>query len=66
MFSIRTHDAWGVVPVGEFASLDAARQAFGELCRDPWYRDDGTVRGIELIDSRPEAGDRRLEWFAFR
>ncbi|MFM7754572.1 MAG: hypothetical protein ACKO58_09295 [Cyanobium sp.] len=34
-FTIRTHDAWGVVPVGSFERLEEARQAFSSLCQDP-------------------------------
>ncbi|MEN9540395.1 MAG: hypothetical protein RLZZ459_486 [Cyanobacteriota bacterium] len=65
MYSIRTHDAWGSVPVGEFSSLEEARQAFAAICDDPWYRLDGTVRGAELLGPDPDGQPRRLEWFAF-
>ena len=37
-FSIRTHDSWGVVPVGDFQTLEEARQVFTALCHDPWYK----------------------------
>ena len=44
-FSINTHDAWGVVKVGDFQSLEEARRAFTALCQDPWYQQDG---GMDL------------------
>jgi hypothetical protein len=65
-YSLRTHDSWGTVPVGVFASLDEARSAFRALCDDPWYRQDGTVKGVELLGPDPAGVPRRLAWFAFR
>lgn len=65
MYSIRTHDAWGSVPVGSFSSLEEARQAFRALCEDPWYRQDGTVRGVELLESDGSGQSQRLQWHAF-
>jgi hypothetical protein len=44
-FSINTHDAWGVVKVGDFQSLEEARRAFTALCQDPWHQQDG---GMDL------------------
>ena len=64
-FSIRTHDAWGVVQVGAFGSLEEARMAFRELCDDPWYRQDGTVKGIELVQDSSGGTAQRLDWFSF-
>lgn len=64
-FSIRTHDAWGVVDVGDFDALDQARAVFSALCDDPWYRDDGTVRGVELVE-KTQSLTRQIDWFAFR
>lgn len=64
-FSIHTHDAWGSVKVGDFPSQAEARQAFDELCRDPWYHQDGGVKGLELVENGA-GGPRRLEWFALR
>lgn len=63
-FLIRTHDAWGVVDVGAFEALDQARRAFSALCEDSWYRQDGTVRGIELVEATP-ALTRRIDWLSF-
>lgn len=64
-YAIRTHDSWGIVPVGSFDSLQEARNAFASLQEDPWYRQDGTVKGLELVETT-EQGDLRLEWQAFQ
>ncbi|MEB3200572.1 MAG: hypothetical protein VKK62_08615 [Synechococcaceae cyanobacterium] len=64
-YRVCTHDSWGVVPVGAFPSLEEARQAFEALCRDPWYSQDGTVRGVELLEQGPDGASQRLAWFAF-
>lgn len=65
-FSIRTHDSWGVVPVGDFQSLEEARQVFRDVCQDPWYKSDGTVKGVELVQASPSGEAQRLEWFCFQ
>ena len=65
-FSIRTHDSWGVVPVGDFPTLEEARQVFSALCQDPWYKADGTVKGVELVQTSPAGEAQRLEWFSFQ
>jgi hypothetical protein len=64
-YRIKTHDAWGSTPVGDFPSLEAARQAFSSLCQDPWYRQDGTVKGLELLEIQADSQGQRLDWFAF-
>ena len=64
-FSINTHDRWGVVNVGSFETLEQARQAFRDICADPWYRQDGTVKGIELVQITPQGERQRLDWFGF-
>ena len=64
-FTINTHDSWGIVPVGEFATLAAARDAFTSLCNDPWYRADGTVKGLELVCHNDQGTTERLDWFGF-
>jgi hypothetical protein len=64
-FRLYTHDGWGKVPVGEFATLEEARSAFSTLGQDPWYRNDGSVKAIELVESGVAAEDRRLDWLAF-
>ena len=63
MFRIHTHDSWGIVNVGTFQSQEEARQAFASLCEDPWYKSDGTVKGIELVQASAE-GVQRLDWYA--
>jgi hypothetical protein len=65
-FSIYTHDSWGVVTVGVFPSLEEARQVFSTLCQDAWYKDDGAVKGVELVEGTKQEGGQRLDWFAFR
>lgn len=64
-FSITTHDAWGQVPVGDYAQLEEARAAFEALRQDPWYRQDGSVKGIELVEINPQGERQRLEWVGF-
>ena len=63
-FAINTHDSWGVVNVGNFQSIAEARQVFASICADPWYKSDGTVKAVELVDNA--AAGQRLDWFAFR
>lgn len=65
-FSIHTHDAWGSVTVGDFQSLEEARQAFADLCQDPWYSQDGGVKGLELVQNNDAGAAQRLDWFTFR
>lgn len=65
-FSINTHDAWGSVKVGDFQSLEEAQQAFADLCEDPWYRQDGSVKGLELVLQSDGGIVQRLNWYAFR
>lgn len=62
-YRLATHDAWGVLPVGDFASLEEARLQFASLCADPWYRQDGTVKGIELLEINAQGESLRLDWF---
>ena len=64
-YRLATHDSWGVIPVGDFASLEEARKQFTSLCEDPWYRQDGTVKGIELLEINPQGEAQRLDWFGF-
>jgi hypothetical protein len=54
------------VPVGDFQTLEEARQVFTALCHDPWYKADGTVKGVELVRSSPAGNGERLEWFSFQ
>lgn len=65
-FTINTHDSWGIVKVGDFQSLEEARRAFRALCQDPWYQQDGGIKGLELVQDTDGAKGERLDWFAFR
>ena len=65
-FTIYTHDAWGTTGVGSFPTLSEAREAFNTLCQDPWYRQDGGIRGLELVADGQAGRHERLDWFAFR
>jgi hypothetical protein len=65
-YSLYTHDSWGVLKITEFTSLAEARQAFSSLCQDPWYRNDGTVKGVELRQDSPTGEAQRLDWFGFQ
>lgn len=65
-FSINTHDAWGTVKVGDYQCLEEAQKAFAELCHDPWYVQDGGVKGLELIEQSDAGAAVRLDWHAFR
>jgi len=65
-FAVNTHDSWGIVQVGRYPSLEEAGEVFALICDDPWYKSDGTVKGVELVQAADTAGSQRLEWFAFR
>lgn len=63
-YAVNTHDSWGILQVGNYQSLEEAKQVFASICEDPWYKSDGTVKGVELVDNYGTS--QRLEWFAFR
>jgi hypothetical protein len=65
-YTINTHDSWGIVKVGNFHSLEEARKVFSSLCEDPWYKSDGMVKGVELIQDSDQGQGIRMDWFAFR
>jgi hypothetical protein len=65
-YAINTHDSWGIVQVGSYPTLEEARKIFSSICDDPWYRSDGTVRGVELVQGSGAGAPQRLDWFAFR
>ena len=65
-FSVNTHDSLGTVQIGNYQSLEEARQAFSAICDDPWYKSDGTVKGVELVQGADSGASQRLDWFAFR
>jgi len=63
-YAVNTHDSWGILQVGNYQSQIEAKQVFASICEDPWYKSDGTVKGVELVDNA--GASQRLEWFAFR
>jgi len=63
-YAVNTHDSWGILQVGNYQSLEEAKQVFASICEDAWYKSDGTVKGVELVDNA--GASQRLEWFAFR
>jgi hypothetical protein len=65
-FAVKTHDSWGILQVGNFPSLEEARKVFASICEDPWYRSDGTVKGVELVQGTDAGASLRLDWVAFR
>lgn len=56
-YSLVLQDSWGRTEVGSFDALEPAREAFEALCQDRWCNDDGTVRGVSLLERSPE-GER--------
>lgn len=65
-FAINTHDSWGIVKVGNYPSLEEARKVFTSICGDPWYKNDGTFKGVELVQEDDAGAGQRVDWFAFR
>jgi len=65
-FTIKTHDSWGIVKVGTFQSLEEARKVFSSLCEDPWYKSDGMVKGVELLQDTQQGEGIRMDWYTFR
>jgi hypothetical protein len=65
-FAIYTHDSWGVVKVASFKTLGEAQQVFSAVCCDPWYQQDGGVKGVEMVQNSEDGASQRLDWFAFR
>ena len=65
-YAINTHDSWGVIRVGCCQSLVDARKVFFSICEDPWYKSDGTAKGVEFVQGADAGACQRLEWFAFR
>ena len=49
-YSLYLQDSWGRTDVGGFDSLQRAQEAFEALCQDRWCNDDGTVRGLALVE----------------
>ena len=63
-YIVYSHDAWGTANVGEFASLEQAREVFQALGSDRWYLADGSVKGLSIVDNSA-AGGRTVESFSF-
>ncbi|EDY37410.1 hypothetical protein CPCC7001_288 [Cyanobium sp. PCC 7001] len=49
-YSVICHDGWGNTSVGEFESLEEARQLFRTLCADRWFRTDGGIRRLSIVE----------------
>jgi len=64
-YIVNTHDAWGTAAVGEFQSLEQAREVFNALRNDRWFIADGGVKGLSIVDSSLEGG-RTIERFSFQ
>jgi hypothetical protein len=64
-YAINTHDAWGVVMIGNCKSPEEARKVFYAICEDLRYKSDGTVKGVELVQGSDAGAGHRLGWFAF-
>ena len=64
-FSVYSHDAWGTAHVGEFATLEQAREVFTVLCSDRWFLADGTVKGLSIVDNSSSGEGRTVEQFSF-
>lgn len=63
-YIVYSHDAWGTANVGEFATLEQARDVFNALRMDRWYVADGSVKGLSIVDSSAEGG-HPIEKFSF-
>jgi len=64
-YIVNSHDAWGTAALGEFQSLEQARDVFNALSNDRWFIADGGVKGLSIVDSSPEGG-RTIESFSFQ
>jgi len=64
-YAFNTHDAWGVVMIGNSKSPEEARKVFSVIREDLRCKTDLTFKGMELVQGA-DAGDAQwLEWFAF-
>lgn len=50
-YSVISHDGWGSTSVGEFETLEEARDLFRALCVDHWFLTDGSVKGLSIVDN---------------
>ncbi|MFO0018240.1 MAG: hypothetical protein ACK52U_17035 [Synechococcaceae cyanobacterium] len=58
-------DSWGRTEVGSFEALEPAQEAFEALRQDRWCNDDGTVRGLSLLEQGAE-GEREVASHRFQ
>ena len=65
-YAINTHDAWGVVMIGNCKSPEEARKVFSVIREDLRYKSDGTIKGVELVQGADAGAAQWVEWFAFR
>lgn len=56
-YNLYLQDSWGRTHVGGFDLLQSAQEAFEALRADRWCQDDGTVRGLTLVEQTLE-GER--------
>jgi hypothetical protein len=64
-YSLFIQDSWGRTEVGRFEALQPAQEAFEALRQDRWCRDDGTVRGVSLVEQGAE-GERIVASYRFQ
>jgi len=65
-YAINIDDAWGIVNVWNYQSLEDARKVFSSIYEDLRYKSDGTVKAVVLVQGIDAGAGHRLEWFAFR
>ena len=64
-YAINTHDAWGVVMIGNCKSPEEARKVFYAICEELRYKSNGTVKGVESVLVTDAGVGHRLDWFDF-
>ena len=65
-YAINIDDAWGIVNVWNYQSLEDARKVFSSIYEDLRYKSDGTVKAVVLVQGIDAGAGHGLEWFAFR
>jgi len=48
-YAINIDDAWGIVNVWNYQSLEEARTVFADRCDDLWCKIDGTIKAVVLV-----------------
>jgi hypothetical protein len=64
-YIVRSHDAWGSIPVGEFQSQEEAQALLDSLRSDCWFIADGGMKGLSIVESGLE-GERTIASFSFQ